>query len=349
MTSNLGDPRWAYTRGLHELGNDCWAWLQPDGGWGWSNAGLVVSQGNCLLIDTLFDLPLTRDMLNAMRRSVPASANIETLINTHANADHVNGNELVVGARIIASEACAAELRADDPERLVALMRAAPGMGEVGEFLKTAFGPFDFEGITRTLPTETFDRRSTVTVGEKSLELYTVGPAHTRGDILVHVPADRTVYTGDILFVGGHPIIWEGPVQNWIDACELIESFDVETVVPGHGPITTKRSATVMKEYFVYLRDETRKRFDAGLSSFEAAQDISFDDYSTWGDAERVAINTASLYREFRGGGQPEGILDRTELFAQMAQLARGRLAEARGRLAKARRLAGDPSKSSLD
>ncbi len=325
MAESLGDPKWAYTRGLHELGNGCWAWLQPDGGWGWSNAGLVVSEGRSLLIDTLFDLPLTREMLDAMRRSIPESAAIETLVNTHANADHVNGNELVEGARIVASEACAAEMRADDPNRLLGLMQAAPGMGAVGEFLLRAFGDFDFEGITQTLPTETFDRRSTLEVGAKTLELHAVGPAHTRGDTLVHVPDDRTVYTGDILFVDGHPIIWEGPVQNWIDACELIESFDVETVVPGHGPITDKRAARAMKEYFVYLRDETRKRFDAGLSSFEAARDISFDDYDTWGDAERVAVNTASLYREFRGEDESDAILDRMTLFTQMAELAEAR------------------------
>ena len=46
----------AYNRGLHELGDGLYAYLQPDGGWGWSNAGLVTSAGESLLIDTLFDL-----------------------------------------------------------------------------------------------------------------------------------------------------------------------------------------------------------------------------------------------------------------------------------------------------
>ncbi len=50
---------WRYTRGLHEIGNGCYAYLQPDGSWGWSNAGLVTDGGASLLIDTLFDLKLT--------------------------------------------------------------------------------------------------------------------------------------------------------------------------------------------------------------------------------------------------------------------------------------------------
>src|SRR6266852_6822546 len=54
-----------YTKGLHDLGNGCYAWLQPDGSWGWSNAGLVVDSGESLLVDTLFDLKLTGEMLTA--------------------------------------------------------------------------------------------------------------------------------------------------------------------------------------------------------------------------------------------------------------------------------------------
>ena len=55
-----------YTHGLHELDHGCFAYLQPDGGWGWSNAGLIVGDGQSLLVDTLFDLGLTAAMLDSM-------------------------------------------------------------------------------------------------------------------------------------------------------------------------------------------------------------------------------------------------------------------------------------------
>jgi hypothetical protein len=55
-----------YAGGLADLGRGVWAWLQPNGGLGESNAGLVVGTGESLLIDTLWDLPLTRRMLEAM-------------------------------------------------------------------------------------------------------------------------------------------------------------------------------------------------------------------------------------------------------------------------------------------
>src|SRR5258705_13916940 len=87
----------SYAKGLQEVGDGLYAYLQPDGGWGWSNAGLVVDGERTLLVDTLFDLALTEQMLRAMRRAVPAAATIDTLVNTHANGDHCYGNQLVAG------------------------------------------------------------------------------------------------------------------------------------------------------------------------------------------------------------------------------------------------------------
>src|SRR5689334_19110153 len=104
----------SYRRGLHELGNDLYAYLQPDGSWGWSNAGLIVSGAGAgdqaLLVDTLFDLALTQRMLDEMRRATAAAERIGVVVNTHANGDHCWGNQLVPGARIVASRAGAAEM-----------------------------------------------------------------------------------------------------------------------------------------------------------------------------------------------------------------------------------------------
>jgi len=202
---------------------------------------------------------------------------------------------------------------------MATLLRNADPADETGAFFLQCFGSFEFDGIEPCLPTVTFDDRLTRSVGDKRVELINVGPAHTGGDVLVHVPADRTVFTGDILFIEGHPIIWAGPTQNWIDACRLIAGLDVETVVPGHGPITDKRGARAVQAYLEYISREARARFDAGMDSFEAAQDISLSDYASWGDAERIAVNVATLYREFSGDDQPANI---GALFAQMAALS---------------------------
>ncbi len=313
--------RWQYTKGLHDLGNGGYAYLQPDGSWGWSNAGLIVDQGETLLVDTLFDLRLTCDMLASMRAAVPAAAHIDRLVNTHANGDHTFGNQLVEGAEIITSKGCAEEMRQRPPEMLAAMMRNWRELGEAGAFLHEAMGSrFDFSGIVYTPPTRTFEGRLTLAVGGKEVRLVEVGPAHTAGDILVHVPADRTVFTGDILFIGGHPVVWAGPVGNWIKACETILGWDVETIVPGHGPITDKAGVRALKHYLEYLEIEARRRYDAGMTAEEAARDIALDAFSGWTDAERILVNVHTLYRDFSGERAPP---DALALFAAMGRYHR--------------------------
>lgn len=312
-----------FQRGLADFGNGCFAWLQPDGSWGWSNAGLVTDGQHSLLIDTLFDKRLTQDMLAAMRKAAPrATAQFGTLVNTHHNGDHCYGNECVHAQEIVASRHAAQEMLREPPALLAGFMKAAPNLGLLGDYLTHCFGAFDFENIHQTLPTTTFSGRLTRNVGGKAVDIIEVGPAHTGGDVIVHVPADRTIFTGDILFIDGHPILWAGPAENWIAACDLILKLDAQTIVPGHGPVTDKHGVKRVRDYLLYINAEARKRFDAGMDAFEAARDIALDDFANWGDAERIAVNVATLYRGFGATDVPE---DAATLFGQMAALWRDR------------------------
>lgn len=332
-----------YTRGVHELGDGLFAYLQPRGQWGLSNAGLLADGDQSLLVDTLFDLQLTRDMLNDFARAHRAARRIDTVVNTHANGDHCWGNQLVAHADIIASRRGAAEMAELPPGQVALLVKVARttqrlgaagtllanSLGKLGlrkvaavaraaPFVLEAFGEFNFDDIELTPPSRTFDRELDVQVGNRTANLIEVGPAHTQGDVIVHVPDARTVFTGDILFAQAHPIIWAGPVRNWIDACERIEAMDVQTVVPGHGPLSTKRDVADTRHYLQYLSEQTRARYDAGMDVDSAARDIAFEDFRHWTEAERVAVNVRTLYREFAG---EQTVPDAVTLFSSMASL----------------------------
>lgn len=312
-----------YRRGLEELGNGLFAWMQPDGGWGWSNAGFVRDGDDSLLVDTLFDEPLTAVMLQAFERATGiAPGRIRLLVNTHANGDHTHGNALVANAEVIASAAAAREM-AEYPPALVAKLKAggaAGALGDAGRFFADIFAPFDFTQARGRAPTRTFERRLDLAVGGKAVELHMLGPAHTAGDVLVWVPGDRAVFTGDLLFIGGTPIMWAGPLANWLAACDRILALGAENIVPGHGPMTDAAGVRRMQEYLHWVDREARQRFDAAMPVEEAIADIALGEYRNWLDAERLAVNVASLYREYAGDASGPDVV---AMFGLMAKLKR--------------------------
>jgi cyclase len=309
------------TTTLRELGDGCFAYLQGDGSWGWSNAGLIVGDGVSLLVDTLFDLRLTADMLETMATHTTA-APIATVVNTHANGDHCYGNQLVGDAQIVASSATAAEMP-EVPPAMLAALNAAPG--EVGELFRSFFGDFHFEGIELRLPDRTFDGRLELDVGGRTVELIEVGPAHTAGDTIAWVPDAATVYTGDILFIGGAPIVWAGPLSNWIAACDLMLGLDVDTVVPGHGPVTDKSGIIEVRDYLSFVEREATARYQAGIDAFDAARDLARvlgadEHFGRLGEFGRIAVNVETVYRTLDPDHRTPDVV---EQFRRMAAIER--------------------------
>jgi glyoxylase-like metal-dependent hydrolase (beta-lactamase superfamily II) len=298
---------------LVEVGDGCFAWLAGEATWGMSNAGLVAGGESSLLVDTLFDLHLTRRMLDAMATHT-ARAPIGTVVNTHANGDHCYGNALVADAHILTSAATAAEM-AEVPPAMMAAM--AELEGELGETFRHFFGRFDFAGFELPPVDETFAGAHMLEVGGLDIQLIEVGPAHTAGDTIAWIPDRRVVYTGDICFIGSTPIVWAGPVSNWVAACDRIIGLDPDVVVPGHGPVTEVAGVREVREYLVFIDREARRRHDAGLDVVAAARDIALGEFTGWLDRGRVVANVDAVYRELEPARDAMAV---TDLFLEMAR-----------------------------
>ena len=331
MTTLHGAPA-RFEGGLREIAPGVRAWLQPNGSWGESNAGLVVGDGASLLVDTLWTPALTRRMLAAMTEAT-ADAPIRTLVNTHADGDHTWGNQELRGREIVASEATRAELGELTPQTLGAFRRLAAALAAArplrlprsaaGPYVRAMLRPFDFGGVELVPPTRTFSGTLALDVGGRRVELIEVGPAHTQGDTLVWVPDARVLFAADVLFVGVTPVMWAGPVERWVAALDRIEALDPEVVVPGHGPPSTLAEVRALRAWWQEIDAATRAHHAAGRTPLEAARAIlaSGGDWTRWDNPERIAISVHTIYRHL-DGRTGAGALDRIRVFADCGTLA---------------------------
>ncbi len=186
--------------------------------------------------------------------------------------------------------------------------------------LAKALSVWDFEGIELRPPTTLIEDRLELDLGGIVVNLIHVGPAHTADDVIAYLPERRIVFTGDVLFRLCTPIGWDGTFDGWISALDRIISLDPEVVVPGHGPLCGVEGLREMKAYLEYVRQESRRHFDAGLSTLEAAKKVDLGPYANWTEPERILFSVERAYREFRG--EPfDSPIDAVSIFRGMHEL----------------------------
>ncbi|MFF4254545.1 MBL fold metallo-hydrolase [Streptomyces sp. NPDC001663] len=295
---NLPDGLTPVADGLH-------LWAPGHAGtWGFANCLLITSGERAALVDTPYDRPMTEALIAAARPVLPAgAAAVRMIVNTHVNGDHTFGNGCFPGAEIIATKASAEHLcREPSPQQMHFLTHQTPADQPLGWYAREHFGRYTYEGVEAVPPTTTFSGRYELTVGDIVAELIEVGPAHSAGDLIVHLPAQRVVCAGDVLFAEDHPVHWDGPLERIAAACETILALDPEVVVPGHGALMSPQD---VRDYVTYLRELealVHTRHTAGVPAGEAAADILDSGfYEHLGLRERIVILTAVEYRHLDG------------------------------------------------
>jgi glyoxylase-like metal-dependent hydrolase (beta-lactamase superfamily II) len=149
--------------------------------------------------------------------------------------------------------------------------------------------------------TTTFSSTMAYRYGDLDVQLIFNGPAHTWGDVMVNVPQHRILFAGDIAFYYVTPPAHNGHVTKWIEAIDRVMKMDVDVIVPGHGPIGSKKELAETRDYLDLVANEIRKRYAMGMSPGRAAADIDLGRFAAWTNPERTAWNAVRLYAEFNG------------------------------------------------
>jgi cyclase len=283
---------------LQQLAQDVYACLQPDRGLGWSNSGFI-NRGGGLVVDTFWDLPHTRELIENYARVWRKPA--ERLVNTHNNGDHCWGNQLFPQAEIIGHRLCAAAFDHERPALLQTLRNAVDSPDPAMAALARALSVWDFSDIKPLPPTTLIEDRLELELDSVAVHLIYVGPAHTAGDVIVHLPEQRVVFAGDVLFRLCTPIGWDGTFAGWVRALDFICQLAPDIIVPGHGPLCGIEGAQELKAYLLYVQAEAKRGFEAGLSALACAKRIDPGPYASWTEPERVLFSVERAYRELRG------------------------------------------------
>jgi cyclase len=237
----------------------------------------------------------------------------EIVVNTHSDGDHVWGNQLLAGARIVSTAKARRLMTLDTPAELRRLQRLGRLLARLPRASLRRLGeelaPFDWSEVELTLPGETFDGELEVEVGGRAIRLIEVGPAHTEGDAVVWAPDVAVCFAADILFIGCTPITWAGPVAGWLAAIDRISALGAAAYVPGHGPICGQAEVDQLRGYLEWVAAEGVALLERGVAPAKAARSMllsaEFDSspWSDWDDPARLLV-TLSTERHRRDGGE---------------------------------------------
>jgi len=315
---------------MHQLSDLCYAVINEKNRVCDANSGLINCGGG-VVIDTQSDLTHAGKMIEMFSKVWPGMP--DRVINTHEDADHVWGNQLFEGAEIIAHRSVPERMKRvahpkESQELLhgvgrfltrMVLKKIHPGLEAAGEQL---LEDYNFDGIELVLPTTLFDQHYELDLDGNEVRLIYVGPCHQVGDTIVHMPDQRVVFAGDVLFRQCTPMGWTGTYEKWFQCLDLLIDLEPEVIVPGHGPLCGIEGPMEMKAYLQYARDESKKCFDNGLTSVEAAKKIEFGPYGEWRAPARLYMNVERAYREFRNE-PPDAPWDSAATFDAIYEVAK--------------------------
>jgi cyclase len=117
----------------------------------------------------------------------------------------------------------------------------------------------------------------TLRVGDHTFHLLHT-PGHTPGQLAVHVPEERVVFTGDTIFSECQTWLMTSNVDQWIDALDRIKALDVDALVPGHGPVTTLRYVDRQRAVLMEWKAAVASAVASGWTREETIARVNFAD-----------------------------------------------------------------------
>jgi glyoxylase-like metal-dependent hydrolase (beta-lactamase superfamily II) len=254
-------------------------WVEGGGG----NSGIIVGDKGVIVIDAKMTEAGGKQLLAEIAKITPKP--VTAVILTHSDVDHVGGlTAFPPGIKIIAH----ANNKKEQEEALARGGRGAPPAGH--------------------LPTEIISKnQENLKLDGVKLELLHWAPAHTSGDLVVYLPSERIVFTGDIIAVQFSDALIHleknGSSEGWITTTKGMVALNADQFVPGHGDVQTKAAIERRLTDVAVKRAKVKELVAQGKSLEEIKAAVGDPPASQGGSMPRFATFTEVVYRELTKQG----------------------------------------------
>ena len=282
-----------------------------------SNAMVVVTEEGVLVVDSHITPAAGRALIEGVGRITDKP--IRTLVNTHFHYDHSHGNQAfgpgvrVVGHEYTRHKMTTAPLEehtfkgsSERDKQALEEMRAAleTVSDEERQDLETqisiqAAHVESTAEIDPVPPDTTLAEKMTFFRGGREIQLHFLGRAHTGGDVVVYLPAERLVFTGDMM-LGGPPWPGDGWVNEWPATLERLKQLDFDLILPGHGPYFRDRELIDHVQAFHRELWEVVSALHAkGVSAEDAVERIDLSHHAENLPPARVRVDLRGVQRMY--------------------------------------------------
>ncbi len=224
-----------------------------------SNAVAIVTEKGIAVVDALGSPALAQRFIDELR--TVSDAPIKTVIVTHYHADHIYGLQVFedLGARIIAPGGYQDYLD-------------SPAAAERLEERRFSLDPWVNDSTRLVRPDVVIVEQTELGLGDVTLDLRYLGPAHSDGDLAVLVRPDNVLISGDIIFEGRVPFTGSADTRRWLEVLETLDDAGVEALIPGHGPAAREPAQAVSRtlEYLKYTREQMAQAVEEMIPFAEA-------------------------------------------------------------------------------
>ena len=247
------------------------------------NPSFVVTSDGVVVVDT----PQLPSKAVMMRREAESRGAIRYVINTEHHVDHIFGNYYFKGAGPVVHHRGVYDnfmVATPDLDPFDYAAEAIPTDDPQGAFL---FPDRDKYYADPNKGELVFDSDVDLRVGRHTFHLIHT-PGHTPGQVAVYVPEERVVFTGDTVFSECQTWLMTSDIDEWVASLDVVQALDVDHVVPGHGPVTTKKYLPTQRAVLLEWLGAVASAVAKGWSREETISRVNF--------AERYPVDVGQAH-----------------------------------------------------